>query len=99
MYLSPPEETLMIRPFATIRRLGVGLAFVALPLVAGCGGVSQEEMAAIEKQQLATETAEQKVADLQAQKADLESQLAEKKATKRALEEKLAGTQDNLNNE
>ena len=89
----------MIRPFATIRRSGVGLAFVALPLVAGCGGVSQEEMAAIEKQQLATETAEQKVADLQAQKADLESQLAEKKATKRALEEKLAGTQDNLNNE
>jgi septal ring factor EnvC (AmiA/AmiB activator) len=89
----------MICPFATIRRLGVGLAFVALPLVAGCGGVSQEEMAAIEKQQLATETAEQKVADLQAQKADLESQLAEKKATKRALEEKLAGTQDNLNNE
>ena len=89
----------MIRPFATIRRLGVGLAFVALPLVAGCGGVSQEEMAAIEKQQLATETAEQKVADLQAQKADLESQLAEKKATKNALEEKLAGTQDNLDNE
>ena len=89
----------MIRPFATIRRLGVGLAFVALPLVAGCGGVSQEEMAAIERQQLATETAEQKVADLQAQKADLENQLAEKKATKRALEEKLAGTQDNLNNE
>jgi len=89
----------MIRPFATIRRLGVGLAFVALPLVAGCGGVSQEEMAAIEKQQLATETAEQKVADLQAQKADLESQLAEKKATKRALEKKLAGTQENLDNE
>ena len=89
----------MIRPFATIRRLGFCLAFLALPLVAGCGGVSQEEMAAIEKQQLATETAEQKVADLQAQKADLESQLAEKKATKRALEEKLAGTQDNLNNE
>ena len=89
----------MIRRFARIRRLGVGLAFVALPLVAGCGGVSQEEIAAIEKQQLATETAEQKVADLQAQKADLENQLAEKKATKRALEEKLAGTQDNLNNE
>ena len=44
----------MIRRFATIRRLGVGLAFVALPLVAGCGGVSQEEMAALEKQQMAT---------------------------------------------
>ena len=56
-------------------------------------------MAAIEKQQLATEAAEQKVADLQAQKADLESQLAEKKATKKSLEEKLAGTQNNLNNE
>ena len=89
----------MIRRFATIRRLGVGVAFVALPLVVGCGGVSQKEMAAIEKQQLATETAEQKVADLQAQKADLESQLAEKKATKKSLEEKLAGTQNNLNNE
>ena len=89
----------MIRPFATIRRLGVGLSFIALPLVAGCGGVSQDEMAAIERQQLATEAAEQKVADLQAEKAGLESQLAEKKATKRALEEKLAGTQDNLNNE
>ena len=89
----------MIRRFAKIRSLGAGLAILALPLVAGCGGVSQEEMAAIEKQQLATETAEQKVADLQAQKADLESQLADKKATKRALEEKLAGTQDNLDNE
>ena len=89
----------MIRRFATIRRLGVGLTLVALPLVAGCGGVSQEEMAAIEKQQLATEAAEQKVAELQAEKASLESQLAEKKATKKALEEKLAGTQDNLDNE
>ena len=89
----------MIRPFATIRRLGVGLAFVALPLVAGCGGVSQEEMAALEKQQLATEAAEQKVADLQAEKAGLESLLAEKKATEKDLEEKLAGTQDNLDNE
>ena len=89
----------MIRRFATIRRLGVGLAFVALPLVAGCGGVSQEEMAALEKQQLATEAAEQKVADLQAEKAGLESLLAEKKATEKDLEEKLAGTQDNLDNE
>ena len=89
----------MIRPFATIRRLGFGLAFLALPLVAGCGGVSQDEMAAIEKQQLATETAEQKVANLQAEKAGLKSQLAEKKATKRALEKKLAGTQENLDNE
>ena len=89
----------MIRRFAKIRRLGAGLAIVALPLVAGCGGVSQEEMAALEKQQLATEAAEQKVADLQAKKAGLESLLAEKKATEKDLEEKLAGTQDNLDNE
>ena len=89
----------MIRRFAKIRSLGAGLAILALPLVAGCGGVSQEEMAALEKQQLATEAAEQKVADLQAEKAGLESLLAEKKATEKDLEEKLAGTQDNLNNE
>ena len=89
----------MIRRFATIRRLGVGLAFVALPLVAGCGGVSQEEMAALEKQQMATEAAEQKVVELQAEKAGLENQMAAKKATKSALEEKLAGTQNNLDNE
>ena len=89
----------MIRRFATIKRLGVGLTFVALPLLAGCGGVSQEEMTALEKQQLATEAAEQKVADLQAEKAGIESQLAGKKATKSDLEETLAGTQDNLDNE
>jgi len=89
----------MIRRFAKIRSLGAGLAILALPLVAGCGGVSQEEMAALEKQQLATEAAEQKVADLQAEKAGLESLLAEKKATEKDLEEKLAGTQDNLDNE
>ena len=80
----------MIRRFAKIRSLGAGLAILALPLVAGCGGVSQEEMAALEKQQLATEAAEQKVADLQAEKAGLESLLAEKKATEKDLEEKLA---------
>ena len=89
----------MIRRFAKIRSLGAGLAILALPLVAGCGGVSQEEMAALEKQQLATEAAEQKVADLQAEKAGLESLLAEKKATEKDLEEKLAGTQDNLDTE
>ena len=89
----------MIRRFAKIRSLGAGLAILALPLVAGCGGVSQEEMAALEKQQLATEAAEQKVADLQAEKAGLESLLAEKKAIENDLEEKLAGTQDNLDNE
>lgn len=89
----------MIRRFAKIRSLGAGLAILALPLVAGCGGVSQEEMAALEKQQLATEAAEQKVADLQAEKAGLESLLAEKKAIEKDLEEKLAGTQDNLDNE
>jgi uncharacterized small protein (DUF1192 family) len=38
------------------------------------------------------------VVDLQAEKASLESQLADKKATKSALEQKRAGTQNNLGN-
>jgi septal ring factor EnvC (AmiA/AmiB activator) len=88
----------MIHRFARIRRMGVGFATLALPLVVGCGGVSQEEMAALEQQQMATEAAEQKVVDLQAEKASLESQLADKKATKSALEQKMAGTQNNLGN-
>ena len=81
-----------------IKRLGITLAAVVLPLVVGCGGVSQEEMAALDKQALAAEAAEKKVSDLQAEKAQLESKLAEKKATKKALEEKLAGTKTNLAN-
>jgi uncharacterized protein YcfL len=82
-----------------IRKLGIGLAAIALPLVVGCGGVSQEEMAALDKQRLAAESSEKKVADLQAEKARLEHSLAEKKATKKALEQKLAATKQNLANQ
>lgn len=88
----------MSRRFGISRRLGIGLAALALPLAVGCGGVSQEEMAALDKQRLATEAAEQKVVDLQAEKASLERQLAEKKSAKNALEQKLAATKANLNN-
>ena len=47
--------------FPTLRSLGIALAVVALPLMAGCGGVSQEEMDALEKQHQTTVAAEQKV--------------------------------------
>ena len=87
----------MSRRFS-IKRLGITLAAIALPLVVGCGGVSQEEMAVLDKQQIATEAAEKKVGNLQAEKARLERQLAAKKATKAALREKLAETQENLAN-
>ncbi len=88
----------MSRRFAISRRFGIGLAALALPLVVGCGGVSQEEMAALDTQRSATEAAEQKVVDLQAEKAGLERQLAEKKSAKNALEQKLTATKANLNN-
>jgi predicted RNase H-like nuclease (RuvC/YqgF family) len=87
----------MSRRFTQIKKLGICLAAIALPLVVGCGGVSQEEMAALE-QRLTTEASEQKVSSLQAEKARLERKLAEKKATKKALEQKLAATKKNLAN-
>jgi predicted RNase H-like nuclease (RuvC/YqgF family) len=87
----------MSRRFS-IKRLGITLAAIALPLVVGCGGVSQEEVAVLDKQRIAAQAAEKKVGDLQAEKARLERKLAEKKASKTALKEKLAKTQANLAN-
>lgn len=84
--------------FFTLRSLGIALAAVALPLVAGCGGVSQEEMDALEKQRQTTVAAEQKVSELQTDKARLERKLGERQATKKALEDKLAATKRNLAN-
>lgn len=84
--------------FSTLRSLGIALAAVALPLVAGCGGVSQEEMNALEKQRQTTVAAEQKVSELKTDKARLERKLAERQATKKALEDKLAATKRNLAN-
>ena len=83
---------------STLRSLGLALLAVALPLVIGCGGVSQEEMDALEKQRQTTLAAEDKVAELQAEKARLERNLAEQQATKQALEDKLAATKTNLSN-
>lgn len=82
--------------FSTLRSLGIALAAVALPLVAGCGGVSQEEMDALEKQRQATFAAEKKVDELQAEKARLERKLAERQATHKALTDKLDATNSNL---
>jgi len=84
--------------FSTFRSLGIVLAVAALPLMAGCGGVSQEELDALEKQRQATVAAEQQVANLQADKARLERKLAERQAEKKALEDKLAQTKRNLAN-
>jgi septal ring factor EnvC (AmiA/AmiB activator) len=88
----------MSRRFTKIKKLGISLAVIALPLVVGCGGVSQEEMAVLDKQRLAAEASENKVGNLQAEKARLERKLAEKTATKKALEQKLAATKKNLAN-
>ena len=84
--------------FSTLRSLGIALAVVALPFMAGCGGVSKEEMDALEKQRQTTVAAEQKVSELKADKARLERKLAERQATKKALRDKLAATKRNLAN-
>ena len=84
--------------FYTFKSLGVVLVAAALPLMAGCGGVSQDELDALEQQRQATVAAEQQVADLQAEKARLERKLAERQAEKKALEDKLAQTKRNLAN-
>ena len=84
--------------FPTLRSLGIALAVVALPLMAGCGGVSQEEMDALEKQRQTAVAAEQKVSELKADKARLERKLAERQATNKALRDKLAATKRNLAN-
>ena len=84
--------------FPTLRSLGIALVAVAVPLMAGCGGVSQEEMDALEKQRQTTVAAEQKVSELKADKARLERKLAERQATDKALRDKLAATKRNLAN-
>ena len=83
----------MSRPLPLIRRLSsLGLTVVALslPLVVGCaGGPSQEELGLLEEQRMAAEAAEKKVVELKAEKARLERMVAEKKAEKQAIQEKL----------
>ena len=87
-----------MRRFSTFKSLGIAMAIAALPLAVGCGGVSQEELGALEQQRQATVAAEQQVADLQAEKARLERKLAEHQDEKKALEDKQAQTEQNLAN-
>lgn len=85
---------------SNLRYSGVALAVVILSLVASCSRVpSQEDMEYLEQQRQATLAAEVKVTELQAAKAQLERELAERQATKKALEEKLVATKNNLANQ
>ncbi len=85
---------------SNLRYSGGALAVVILSLVASCSRVpSQEDMEYLEQQRQATLAAEVKVTELQAAKAQLERELAERQATKKALKEKLAATKNNLANQ
>lgn len=85
---------------SSLKYLGVALSVVALSFVAGCSRVpSQEDMEYLEQRRQATLAAEVKVAELQAEKAQLQRELAERQATKKALEDKLAATKTNLANQ
>ncbi len=85
---------------SNLRYSGVALAVVTLSLVASCARVpSQEDMEYLEQQRQATLAAEVKVTELQAEKAQLERELAQRQATQKALEEKLAVTKNNLANQ
>ncbi len=85
---------------SNLRYSGVALAVVILSLVASCSRVpSQEDMEYLEQQRQATLAAEVKVTELQDAKAQLERELAERQATKKALEEKLVATKNNLANQ
>ena len=83
-----------------LKYLGVASSVVALSFVAGCSRVpSQEDMEYLEQRRQATLAAEVKVTELQAEKAQLQRELAERQATKKALEDKLAATKTNLANQ
>ena len=80
--------------FESVRRpLGVvAVTALALSLLAGCSGVSQEELSVLEQKRQAMEAAQQQLADKQAEAARLERKVAEKQATKNALGDKKAAT-------
>lgn len=85
---------------SSLKYLGVASSVVALSFVAGCSRVpSQEDMEYLEQRRQATLAAEVKVTELQAEKAQLQRELAERQATKKALEDKLAATKTNLANQ
>ena len=82
----------------SFRKFSTSLALMAVAVVVGCGGVSSNEMSALEAQTRSTEAAEQKVVALRAKKAAKEAEVAEKSATKSALQDRLAATKFNLDN-
>ena len=82
----------------SFRKFGTSLALVAVAVVVGCGGGSSNEMSALEAQARSTKAAEQKVVALRAEKAAKEAEVAEKSATKSALQDRLAATKFNLDN-
>ena len=76
-----------LRKFASV---GLAAAALSLPLLAGCaGGPSQEELSLLEGKRLAAEAAEKQVVELRAERSRLERLVAEKRAEKKALQEKL----------
>jgi hypothetical protein len=82
----------------SFRKFSTSLALMAVAVVVGCGGVSSNEMSALEAQTRSTEAAEQKVVELRAKKAAKEAEVAEKSANKSALQDRLAATKFNLDN-
>ena len=60
--------------------LMVAISCVLLLLSVGCGGISEEQIQAMEEKRSAALAAEQKVDDLKSQKSQLESTLSSKQA-------------------
>ena len=82
-----------MRCLAKIRKyslLGFAAAVLSQPLMGCAGGPNQEELALLDEQRQAADSAEKKLEAKKAEKAKLEQRLNEKKAEKKALEEKKA---------
>lgn len=84
--------------FTSSRKTANVLTVFITAIIVGCGGVSSNEMSAMEAQTRSTEAAENKVKALRAEKSAKEAEVAEKSATKSALQDRLAATKFNLDN-
>ena len=84
--------------FIYFRKITSVCAVFVTTVIVGCGGVSSNEMSAMEAQTRSTEAAENKVKALRAEKSAKEAEVAEKSATKSALQDRLAATKFNLDN-
>ena len=92
---SPVED---VMKFICLRKTTNILTVFIMAVIVGCGGVSSNEMSAMEAQTRSTEAAENRVKDLRAEKSAKEAEVAEKSATKSALQDRLAATKFNLDN-